>query len=94
MAVIQVDLEQLAVVAQAALQEREQLLALIDELQQQMNGLQGSWAGDAAAAAQERFAAAIVFNKRRAFDEFCTAYAQTCRDLAARFAEADTPRMG
>jgi len=92
MAVIHVDPEQLAAQAQAALQEQQQVLALIDDLQRRMNELQGSWAGDAAEAAQGRFSAAIAVSARQALDEYCAAYAQTCRDLAARFAEADTPR--
>lgn len=91
MAVIHVDPEQLAAQAQAALQFQPQVLAILDGLQQRMNELQGVWAGDAAAAAQERFASAIGFTERQAFDEFPAAYAQACRSVAARFAEADTP---
>lgn len=93
MAVIHVDPEQLAAQAQAALQFQQQVLEIINSLQQRMSELQGVWAGDAANAAQERFAVGGA-DARRNLETGLASYAQTCRALAARFAEADTPRMG
>lgn len=93
MAVIQVDTDQLAAQAQAALQVQQQVLELVNSLQQRMNELQGVWAGDAANAAQERFAVGGG-DARRNLETWFASYAQCLRDIAARFAEADTPRMG